>query len=156
MVGSIEERLKKADELFEEYNKKHLIYGKLDSDVDKYRLATENEMRCFSEQDCAIAAVLLQRHSGYLQKLYNKELRIYNWCAESIKMVIAHDIFNYEYCSSDDKRCAAIKSNETAQKFLQIQVLAKANIDELTNMSLKMSDLSKSYENLSRMKKSYH
>lgn len=155
MADTIRERLEKADKLFEEYAKSHKIDQKLHDEVEEYRNMGEAELRGLSSEDCAIASVLLQRHSAYVQRLYNRELRVFNWCESSIKLVIAHEIFEYTYCSADEKKFAAIKNSEVATKFLELQVIAKQNLDELTNLSLKISDLAKSFDNLSKMKKHY-
>jgi len=133
----------KVDELLLEYEQGLGIKnGNPDIKAEKYLTMSEDDIRCMSGEDAAIASITLGQYSFYLQRSINIELRRMNWATAQIDRAILGEMKNYSAGSAPERKMLAIKDNSFALSLESLRTQAQARVDQINYLSAKCDALS--------------
>lgn len=160
--GSYKERMKKFEAILDEYQKQnglsHILYN---SEIEGVLSLTREELSNLTAEQCGESQFLLAQYSAYLQKNYNRHNAKLKWAERELSNLVAKECHNY----GDDNFMnnakfqlilgKVIYGNEAAKVLNQIVNHASACVNELNDMSTKISFISKALGDLQQSKRKY-
>lgn len=140
----IDERVKKLDEVLNEYGKKFSIGSfRVDSEAIQALNFTSLEIRALNEEECGEYCYLLHRYAGYIQTECNRLNARIRWLNRCIELETAANIRNYgdKFTSFQERilLCHNDKTNEYMKKLQDVLMQSEIRKEELSFITSKIT-----------------
>jgi hypothetical protein len=153
---NVAERLKEVEDTLNEYEKSiGLSCIKFKERYEEVFLSLdEMSIRSFSAEECNIKAAILLQYELYLQKEHNRHTAVLNWVEHNMKVILGGIVqdFGGAYSSFEERKILATHSNSYARELNKLLLKSKNMVDNLNFLSSRVSDLSRSLQELAKTK----
>lgn len=144
----------KLQKLIEEYTNGHCLNNaQVDPVVNTILNLGPDEIAELSDEECIAKSLQLMTFAMYIQKEYNENVAILEWCEHAINAVVAESYNNYEKFMKHEIRVAsAIKDNSFAQEVDKLYQVVKTKTTLLKQKGEDVRNFSRLLEQISRKK----
>jgi hypothetical protein len=151
---TLEQKLNQLDAALDKYEKsKGLPDVVPHGEAQQYLNINQAQLAKLTPEQCGEAAVMVAQFGFHLQKVYNREIGVINWCEDCIQRTITPELKQYNAPSADERKRLAIRGNEYASKLQRLKSIAQARVDRLSYLPAKVEWLSRTLLELQQTKR---
>lgn len=116
---------------------------------------SQAELKFVTYEECGEAALMLSDYAFHVQKLYNKEEALVDWCKEEIWLTIAPQMEQYRQAgqSYEERYYLAVHGNEYTKRLHQLKTGCGARAKQLSFLCQRLENMAEKYRNLQYAKR---
>lgn len=148
---SVEERVDILDSFLDDFNK-NLGLGKvqLNTEAQQFLNLTYSELNKYDEQECNVAAYILEQYALFLQKETNRIQARRDWASDNIEKIVAKLAMNYgdKFTKYEMRKQMIVADNEYAGALYAIVMETRVKSTEISFIVRNITSISNTLKSL--------
>jgi len=153
--GSVKKRVEVLDSYLDNFSK-GIGLGKVQLNIEAQQFLnlTYSELNKYDEQECNVAAYILEQYALFLQKYTNRLQARYEWASDNIEKIVAKLAMNYgdKFTKYEMRKQMIIADNEYATALYAIVMETKVKIADIAFIVRNITSISNTLKSLAKSK----